>query len=190
MFQQLYFGGSMENHWEIIEILDENNQPTNYIAVRSEIKSEATEKCLKKLLASGKKIIGLSSYQEFPKKISNPHEPKYAIQFIKKYASHVVLWCHCFRQPEYYIPKSIPYFLYSESDQYAHTASLNEKVGTKPKYYDFFVSMPEGEWNSYIRGLSIAQRWLNYMAEQMNLKILVCGTGRRRYFSSKITYST
>ena len=187
MYTHLYFGGCIDNHWEIIEILDENNQPTNYIAVRSEIKNEAMERCLKKLLASGKKIIGLSSYQEFPKKISNPHEPNYGVQFIKKYASQVVLWCHCFRQPEYYIPKSIPYFLYSESDQYAHTFSLNQKVGTKPKLYDFFASMPDGEWNSYIRGLSIAQKWLNYMAEHLNLKILVCGTGRRRYFSSKIT---
>jgi len=187
MFQQLYFGEPINNHWELVEILDQNNQSTNYFAVRSEIKNEATEKCLKKLLASGKKIIGLSSYQEFPKKISNPHEPNYSVQFIKKYASQVVLWCHCFRYPIAYIPRTIPYFLYSESDQYAHTPLLNEKVGTKPKLYDFFVSLPQGEWNSYIRGLSVAQKWLNYMAEHLNLKILVCGTGRRKYFSSKIT---
>jgi GR25 family glycosyltransferase involved in LPS biosynthesis len=187
MFHQLYFKSPIENNWEIIQIVDENNNDTNYIAVRSEIKNEATEKCLKKLLTSGKKIIGLSSYQEFPGRISNPYEPSYPFRFVQKYASHIVLWCHCFRHPEQYIPKSIPYFLYSETDQYSHILSLNNKVGTKPKLYDFFASIPEGNWNSYIRGLSIAQRWLNFMADHMNLKILVVGTNRRINFSSQIT---
>jgi len=50
------------------------------------------------------------------------------------------------------------------------------------------VSIQEGRWNSWIRGLDIAKQWLNYMAERMNLKILICGNNRRSDFSKKNRY--
>jgi GR25 family glycosyltransferase involved in LPS biosynthesis len=189
MHQKLYFGSPIENHWNIIDILDENHRPTNLIAVRSEIKNRQASTCLEKLIhLRRKKIIGLSSYQEFPQKISNPHDqPIYNNQrFIEKYSNQIVLWCHCFRDPKHYLPNNMPRILYSESDQYRHCLHLNSQVGKIPKKYDFFVSMPQGEWNTYIRGFSIAQQWLNHMADVMGLKILVCGTNRRKDFSENI----
>jgi hypothetical protein len=128
MYQKLYFGQALENHWNIIDILDENHRSTNLIAVRSEIRDRQTEACLQKLIhLRRKKIIGLSSYQEFPQKISNPHDGSiYNNQrFIEKYSDHIVLWCHCFRDPENYIPNNIPRILYSETDQYRHCLHLN-----------------------------------------------------------------
>jgi glycosyltransferase involved in cell wall biosynthesis len=188
MYQRLYFGPPIENNWNIIEILDESLKSTNLIAVRADCRDEKAFDCLQKLISQGKKIIGLSSYQEFPGKISNIHDGYiYKNQrFITKFLNYIVLWCHCFKNPNPYIPLQIPKILYSETDQYRHVLHLNSLAHSVPKKYDFFVSMPEGEWNNYIRGFKICQKWVNYMAENMNLKILVCGTNRRKDFSPKI----
>jgi len=57
-------------------------------------------------------------------------------------------------------------------------------VGTVEKKYDFFVSIQDGAWNDHIRGIHIAKKWLAVMADQMGLKILVCGNNRRKDFPS------
>ena len=188
MYKKLYFGNTINNHWNILEILDENKKPTEYIAIRGEFWTPESEKDFNELLKT-KKIIGLSSYQNYPKFINNPTEnrgpTKEEDAFINKYGNHVILWLHCFKDSINYIPPSIPKILYSETDQYPNVAYLNSII-TKDKKYDFIASIQETEWNSWIRGLDIAKKWLNYMADVMKLKILVCGSNRRSDFSNNI----
>ena len=188
MYKKLYFGNIINNHWNILEILDENKNLTNYIAIRGEFWTNESENFFNELLKT-KKIIGLSSYQNFPKFINNPTEKRGPLKeddtFINKYGNHVILWLHCFKDSINYIPPSIPKILYSETDQYPNVKYLNSII-TKDKKYDFIASIQETEWNSWIRGLDIAKKWLNYMADEMKLKILVCGSNRRNDFSEKI----
>ena len=188
MYKKLYFGNTINNHWNILDILDENKKPTEYIAIRGEFWTPESELYFNELLKI-KKIIGLSSYQNFPKFINNPTEnrgpQKEEDIFINKYGNHVILWLHCFKDSINYIPPSIPKILYSETDQYPNVAYLNSII-TKEKKYDFIASIQETEWNSWIRGLDIAKKWLNYMADEMKLKILVCGSNRKNDFSKNI----
>lgn len=191
-YNNLYFGETINDFWNLLEVLDENNKPTEYIAVRGEFWSDQAEDHFKTLIKS-KKVIGLSSYQSFPRWLNNPHEnrgpEKTEGTFIKKYGDIVIFWCHCFKNPKEFLPETIPRMLYSETDQYQHVNTLvtiANNTRNNPKKYDFFLSLQEGEWNSHIRGLDIAKKWLNFMADKMHLKILVCGNNRRPDFSSAI----
>lgn len=189
MYRKLYFGNTINNHWNMLELLDENKKITEYIVVRGEFWTKESEDDFIELINQNKKVIGLSSYQNFPKFIINPTEnrgPKIENEdFINKYGNLVILWLHCFKDSINYIPPSIPKILYSETDQYPNVGYLNSII-TNDKKYDFVASIQETEWNSWIRGLDIAKKWLNYMADEMKLKILVCGSNRRNDFSTNI----
>jgi len=186
-YQKLFFGNSIQKHWNLVEVVDEFGKPTEFIAVRGEIRSRLGEQCLlKQIRIYKKKLIGLCSYQEFPQQFCNPHDTsRYTPQrFIERFGNDVVLWCHCFRDPWNYFPMNVPALLYSETDQYPHSRYLHGLVGTVEKKYDFFVSIQDGAWNDHIRGIRVAEKWLGVMADQMGLKILVCGNHRRQNFPS------
>jgi GR25 family glycosyltransferase involved in LPS biosynthesis len=192
MYKQLSFGNKIyEDDWGIIDIIDENKKSTNYIAIRKHIKNfDKLDEILKT-----KKLIGLSAWQNYPELNVNPigeSEEENNKQYIKlkEYHNKVILWCHCFKDPENFIPPGVPLLLYSDSDQYAHLQKLVDisKKNTN-KQYDFFCSLPNGEWNTWIRGIDVARKWLNYMADEMNLKILVGGGDRRPDFSEKIEFT-
>lgn len=191
-FHQLYIGDSYDDAWNICRVNDEKDEPTNFIAIRGEMEGDEAHALFKKLVVEeGRKVIGLSSYQNFPKRTCNPHQndcyPAAKDElFINQYGHHVIMWCHCFRNPLEFLPtQSIPLLLFSESDQYGYENDLFNTTSQEFQY-DFFASVPDGEWNAWIRNLDICKRWLNYMADEMNMKILVCGTDRRADFSGKI----
>ena len=170
-YKKLKFGKNEDENWGLVNIYDENNKPTNLIGVRDPlVKFEKLDELLKT-----KKFVGLSAYQNFPQGIKNIHDNTNHRNnnFIKKYGDKVILWCHCFKDPQNYIPPGIPLLLYSDSDQYAHVNTLYNLSTTVEKKYDFFCSIPNLKWNAWIRGEEIAKKWLNYMADNMNLKIII-----------------
>lgn len=133
------------------------------------------------------KIIGLSSFMTFP------HFSGYydnlqdkCIDFLRDYDDKIIAWCHCFKEPYQYIPDSIPLIFISESDMQDNFDYLNQLSDTIEKKYDFLLNMPQGKWNDHARNLIIAQKWLNYMADIMNLKIIVIGINRKIDFSKNI----
>jgi len=126
----LKFGKPIFNYWFLIPLLI-NNLESNYIAIRKPPKNYEEEYILMKQLKKGKKLIGLSSYADFPK--------NYEI-FLKKYEKYFILWCHCFKNVQNYIPCSLPKLLLSESDfydNYKYLQTLNY-----PKEYDFICYLP------------------------------------------------
>lgn len=180
-YTQLIFGEQIENNWGIINIYDINNKPTDIICIRGPLFDNNK---LDELLKT-KKMIGLSAYQNFPQPLINVHDDYKNNIFLQKYEDKVILWCHCFKDPQNYLSPGIPKLLYSDSDQY-NSHVLYPLANTIEKEYDFFCSMPSGNWNSWIRGKEVAVKWLNYMADIMNLKILVCGKYNENEFSKKI----
>ena len=185
----MYFGNIIDNHWNLVNIIDKQGNDTNYIAVRADFWSKESEQKFIEL-SKTKKIIGLSSYQCFPAKIINPYENRGPTldneRFMIKYNNKIILWLHCFKDDTQFIHCSIPRILYSETDQYKQLNELKLRTNVIKKY-DFFCSIQEGQWNDYIRNINIAIKWLNYMADIMGLSILVCGNNRAQFFSKRIT---
>jgi len=202
VFDKLWFGAQMGDQWPLMNVLGTMADGTNvtdtpFIGVRRELANDGTseETYLAAVRGQGKKAIVICSYQCFPRRNANPHDPSMEFEddvqrYINKYAPmDCILVCHCFRDPRHHIPAAYPLLLYSETDQYAHLAYLYN-VDVTPvadKTWDFVVNMPGGDWQAWIRNLGIARRWLNYMADTMGLRILVCGDDRERDFSAKIT---
>ena len=157
--------------------------------VRGEFWNNRSEEKFKDLIKTHK-VIGMSSYQCFPNQVTNPHENRGPVtetdRFFHKYAKHVIAWAHCFRDPTNYLPSSLPRVLLSETDFYDTNTVINQSKSNQ-KEYDFVCSINDGEWNKYIRRLDIAHKWLNIMANEMGLKILVIGSSSRRDFSDRIT---
>ena len=184
LYKSLKFGESLPDNWGIINIYDENNKPTNLIGIRGPMfKSAILDELLKT-----KKLIGISAYQNFPQPLKNIHDQYNSDTFLKSYENKIILWCHCFKDPQNYIPPGVPLLLYSDSDQYSNTVNLNNLADKIEKKYDFFCSLPGGDWNAWIRGSDIAKKWLNYMADTMNLNILVGAGEKRDGFSDKIVF--
>jgi hypothetical protein len=172
----LKFGGSYDpEEWGLMELLDENGKRTDYIAVRRHQLVKGNYDRLRELVAT-KKIIGLSSYTNFPQKSICPHE-SYDGEVFDIIKDHVILWLHCFKDPQNYVPPNIPLLLYSETDQYHIHDCHNKSAATINKNYDFCCYLPQAhvKWNTWIRGAEVAVKWLNCMADEMGLRILVVG---------------
>jgi len=200
-FRKLTFGRNINNIWGLQYLVDENGAETDFVVVRSEV---AELDVIQQLIdgPSKKKLIGLSAYQNFPQLLKNPfdypcvrtdHENQIgggmSGPFLKRFGDQVLLWCHCFKDPQNFLPANMPAILHSDSDHYNCLAGLLQQQGTVSKRYDFFCSLPDGDWNRWIRGVDIALRWLNFMADVMNLKILVGGGSRIDGFSNLIEFT-
>ena len=190
MYTQLTFGhDKIENEWGLVDIYDENGKPTNYVAVRRYLPSY---KILDELLKT-KKLVGLCAYENFPEVSKNPHDNEYMKSeendILKKYGNKIILWCHCFKTPTQFIPPGTPLLLQSDSDHYRNRDNLMKKADTVEKKYDFFCSLPNGDWNYWIRGGDVAKKWLNYMADTMKLTILVGGGDKQEGFSDLIQFT-
>ena len=132
------------------------------------------------LKKNGNLFIGMSSYSEFPAKISNPHDlfsdPKH-IAWKYNYLNLVDAWLHCFRNPQDYISGTKPTLLISESD----FADYN-RHRPKPKIeYDFmYVCLKDNDtcqegWQSYIRNWEDTKKMLDIMCNEYGLKGLLIG---------------
>jgi GR25 family glycosyltransferase involved in LPS biosynthesis len=183
-YKILKFGEKIDDNWGIINIYDESDKPTDLIGIRGPLFNPTI---LDELLKT-KKLIGISAYQNFPQPLKNIKDTSNYDTILKKYEDKIILWCHCFKDPQNYIPSGVPLLLYSDSDQYPNTVILNNLADKAEKQYDFFCNIPNGEWNAWIRGAEVAKKWLNYMADTMKLKILIGGGDAKEGFSENITF--
>jgi len=81
-------------------------------------RSETQRALFWRLKASGHIVLGVSSYQEFPGNISNPHDDRHVTSGDLALLSHVDGWLHCFRpqRAARVLPAGVPRLLLSESD--------------------------------------------------------------------------
>lgn len=81
-------------------------------------RSETQRALFWRLKASGHILLGVSSYQEFPGNISNPHDDRHVTPQDLALLSHVDGWLHCFRKERAarVVPAGVPRLLLSESD--------------------------------------------------------------------------
>ena len=134
------------------------------------------------LKKNGNLFIGMTSYSEFPAKISNPHDrfsDPNDIAWKYNYSDLVDAWLYCFRKPQDYIKGDKKSLLISESD----FADYNRHIPkSKPKIeYDFmYVCLKDNEkceegWQSYIRNWENTKKMLDIMCNDYGLKGLLIG---------------
>jgi len=136
-----------------------------------------------KAKANGCRFLGLTSYSEFPHLVSNPYDilsnknEKAWTNY--NYCDLVDGWLYCFRNKEKYIDCSKPAILLSESDFTNHTY-LKPDPNVKKEFDFIIVCLKDNDtcepgWQSYNRGWSMAEKFLDMICSKYKLKGLLIG---------------
>ena len=170
-------------HFPFKNLFDQNGNKLNIILLAAPFRGPDHDKIYKELKTQTPKLefMGISSYCEFPGKLTNPFEGRYHEEQKHVYESMVSTWLNCFRNPSQYINPSynLPILDFSESD-------LRDDVVNKPdpsikKEYDFiYICLNDNDkctpgWQSYNRNWELAQKCLNIMCGKFKLKGAIIG---------------
>ena len=159
---------------------DGNQRATNIIIITQPFTEQTNIDTYYTLKRQGNLFIGMTSYSEFPKIMSNPYDrlrnPR-DIAWAYNYTDLVDAWLYCFRNPKDYIPGNKPSILLSESDFADYELHIpNPKIE-----YDFmYVCLKDNDkcedgWQSYIRNWKVTKKMLDIMCEEYGLKGLLIG---------------
>ena len=132
------------------------------------------------------KVLGISSYQEFPNKPLNPkdnYNEKSNIYDKNKWISMCDGWLHCFREEHVddYLPKNMKKILMSESD--FCDCNVNKPDPEVKKKYDFIYichrdalgDCSTKEWVAFNKNLELAQKCISILCNEKKLKGLLVG---------------
>jgi len=161
------------------KLYDQDNKPLNVVAISAPFRNIEDIQLYDHLKNRGHEFIGISSYSEFPGKLTNPYEDMYSINNNITYEDKVKTWLHCFRNPENYLKTSIPKLLLSESDL-KDIETLKPNPNIKKEYDFIYVCLEDNEkcesgWQSYIRSWELAKKCLHIMCSEFNLKGVLVG---------------
>lgn len=165
-----------------LNIMTNTGKNTNIIFITHHFSRENCMEFYKKYKAMGCVFLGMSSYCEFPGRISNPfdvmHDPKH-LAYTYDYFKLTDGWCHCFRNPDKYIPPAFPKLLMSESD-FAKYEKHVPKPDVKKEYDFIYICLKDNDkcedgWQSYNRNWEDAQKWLGVMCNKFHLRGLLIG---------------
>jgi hypothetical protein len=170
-------------------LFDQNGKKLNIILISAPFRNEEHEKLyLKYKNLPNIDFMGISSYSEFPSKLSNPYENRYHEQKNHDYQAMVKTWLHCFRNPDQYLRPDIPKLFLSESDLKDY--NIHKPDPSIKKEYDFiYVCLKDNDkctpgWQSHNRNWDLAKKCLEIMCEKYGLK--GCLVGRQNCkFTSK-----
>lgn len=117
--------------------------------------------------------VGISSFEHFPSEIINPHDGRHVHYNPDDWPLYEALdgFLHCFRDPDYYLPKAVPRVLISESD-FVSWETLGAKVlPPEEKKWDFLYVNNGNAWNDYNRNWTVAKECIKIMMD-MGLKVV------------------
>lgn len=165
-------------------LFDQNGKKLNIILITAPFRGSDHDKLYqeyKNHQTPKLEFMGISSYSEFPGKLTNPHENRYHEQQKHDYQSMVKTWLHCFRQPDKYLRPSIemPKLDISESD--FKDFNSNKPDPSIKKEYDFiYICLKDNDkctpgWQSYNRNWNLAKKCLVVMCQKFNLKGAIIG---------------
>uniref|UniRef100_A0A6C0E823 Glycosyl transferase family 1 domain-containing protein n=1 Tax=viral metagenome TaxID=1070528 RepID=A0A6C0E823_9ZZZZ len=161
-------------------LFDQNGKKLNIILISAPFRNEEHEKLyIKYKNIPNISFMGISSYSEFPSKLTNPYENRYHEEKKHDYQSMVTTWLHCFRNPDAYLRPNIPRLLLSESDLKDYQTHKPDQ--TIKKEYDFiYVCLKDNDkcepgWQSYNRNWTLAKKCLEIMCEKYGLKGCLIG---------------
>lgn len=165
-----------------LNIYDDKGRKINVVFITHPFSRDECIQQYNEAKGKGIEFLGISSYCEFPGIISNPfdvlHDPKHKA-WTYNYFDLCRGWCHCFRDPDQYIPKDHPKILLSESD-FAKYNKHKPDTTTKKEYDFLYVCLKDNDkceegWQSYNRNWEQAQALLDIMCNKFHLKGLLIG---------------
>ena len=160
-------------------LCDRNQNILPIVLVSAPFRDDASRSLFKEYTNNGIKMVGITSYKVFPKKITDPSIDSQNIDNFNYY--HLIKnWISCFNDSsEYGFDKSHNLLEMSESDFY----DTNYSCLDVPKKYDFIYSClnddknscPLNGWNAVNRNFELALKCLPIMINEFGFKVLIMG---------------
>jgi len=163
-------------------LIDDNGKKLNIILITAPFREKKDEDNWIKYKSMGLDFCGISSYLEFPGKISNPHDDFYHEERRHDYVKMVSAWMHIFRKPpQNLIDAKIPLLLMAEADLLDVSGNDHYHDDKIEKEYDFiYINLDDNDectpgWNWYNRNWDLAKKCLEVICEKHNLKGAIVG---------------
>jgi len=168
-------------------LYDQKNNLLNIILISAPFRNEEHEKLYLKYQNHQPKLefMGISSYSEFPSKLSNPFENRFHEEKNHDYQAMVKTWLHCYRDPGKHLKHEIPKLLFSESDLKDYSSHKLDK--SIKKEYDFiYVCLKDNDkceagWQSHNRNWDLAKECLEVMCGKYHLKGCLIGRNNCKF---------
>ena len=157
---------------------DEKGNKLPIVAVTGFFRSNKDKKKYYKLINSGIKVIGVTAYREFPKKIYDITEDKYHLTDDFNYTKNIKVWLYCMNNyKDYGFRDDNTMLEMSESDFYT-----SENMIYSNKKYDFiYICLKDDDkcslnaWQSNVRNFQLALKCFPIMCEKFKLKGIIVG---------------
>jgi hypothetical protein len=163
-------------------MFDQKGNKLNIILITAPFRNEEHEKLYQEYKDKYKlEFMGISSYSEFPSKLSNPFEDRFHEKKNHDYQSMVKTWLHCFRNPDNYLKPEylLPRMLLSESD-FKDCKNIKKNPSIKKEYDFIYVCLKDNDkcdagWQSHNRNWELAKKCLVVMCQKFKLKGCIVG---------------
>jgi glycosyltransferase involved in cell wall biosynthesis len=155
--------------WPLFALADERGRETGYACVQGPARNAAEAEALA-AIASRTALIGMTGYGRFPAE----GEPRDSFD----YAGACLAWCHCFREPERYLPGGKPTILLSHSDFTDYSLASSQRLYPRDdgrKDFDFVYVCQPGSWSERTKNWALARRCLAVLCRDMKLSGVLVG---------------
>jgi len=168
------------------KIYDQNMKFSKLISISAPFRETKHQTILDELKKQGYQFIIISSYCEFPSKISNPIGINDIYDDREKYGKYIyddmaIACLHCFRNPDNYIKPGIPRLLLSESD-FTEPNQLIPNPKYKKSYDVLYVCLDDSDdmtcvegWQAHNRNWELGKKCIKIMCEAFHLRVLIFG---------------
>ncbi|CAG9464198.1 unnamed protein product [Pedinophyceae sp. YPF-701] len=181
--------------WPFQKVLDQWNWEAGIIALSAPMEAEMYQRAMQHGLYMALKRVGfitllVSSYQEFPGEVQNPHDSRFVLEDGAELTRTADAALHCFRAGSAEaaaMPEGVPRALISESDfvNFNRADSEGMLIPAKElspeqaphKEFDLIYYNGGTPWHDWIRNFTLAQPSLVRLANELDWKILMVGCG-------------
>ena len=165
-------------------MIDKNGKNLDIILITAPFRETSHYEKYEKFKKDGIKIIGITSYLQFPDKVLNPHDPAmkscWKDKTCEEYINKCDAWLYCMRNAnELFKGSNKPILEIAQSD-FSNPDNVKPKLEI-PIEYDFIYcclndndKCTEG-WNSINRNWKLAQKCFEIMCLKYKLKVLIIG---------------
>jgi hypothetical protein len=165
--------------WPLRYLLDEDGHDTGFAMLRGPVLSHQREAFEK--MAAGHRMIGFTHFGTFPL-LHRGYDLSFgdADPTTGWQRPEVLLceaWCHCFREPERYLPPDKPRFLISGSDWVdgGHVWDLAHQSEKPAKRWDVVYCCISNWHNDIRKNWSLAKACIEALVRDLDLSVLLIG---------------
>ena len=166
-------GGHMRDsretaRWPFMYIVDCDGKTTGWLIIHAPVHSSYRNNSFARYRHLGYGFIGMCSFMDFP--LSSAEDPL-------DYGSVCEGWCHCFRNPEIYLPEHSPRILLSFSDFTDPALVSRNSLGSLADVpaFDFIYIGANQPWKMRAKNWQLARECIRRLCGELRLRGLVIG---------------